>query len=152
MGRSLRFCWVFVGFLGIFAGTANADKIAGCNYTYAVGPYEDRGSVEIIKTAQGQSLKEIQDDQVVIFDKLTVSSASGDQARDLMKQDGNFKVFAAQARIFPDDVETVQEYVVPNASGSGEAQASFFAFYGKNNRYLGGFGIYGKTPYVCDWV
>jgi hypothetical protein len=152
MGRSLRFCSVFLGFFGVFAGIAHADTVAGCNYTFAVGPYEDRGSVLISKNPQGYSMKVIQDDQISQFDRVNVSSASGDQARELIKQDGNFKVFAAQARIFPDDVVRVDEYVVGPKDPGGSPQASFFAFYGKDNRYLGGFGIYGKTSYVCDWV
>ena len=64
----------------------------------------------------------------MLFNKLTVSSASGDQARDLMKQDGNFKVFAAQARIFPDDVERVEEYVVPTPAVRGTRRRASLPF------------------------
>ena len=72
MLNSLRICAKLAVFLCFVLSFAHADPVAGCNYTYSVGPYEDRGSVEIIKTTQGLSLKEIQDDQVVIFNKLTV--------------------------------------------------------------------------------
>jgi hypothetical protein len=137
------------------AAIAQADPLAGCNYTFSVGQYEDRGIVQIVKTPASVLMRIIEDDDTTQFDHVHLSSASGDQARALMKSDANFQEFAARARIFPDDVERVDEYVVtsqaPQAS-SQTPQASFFAFYGKDNRYLGGFGIHGQTSYVCDWV
>lgn len=135
--------------------SAKADTIASCNYTFPVGPYEDRGSVQVLNLASGMALKIVQDDDVVQYTKVTVSTASGDQARDLVKQDGNFRVFTTQAHIFVDEIDHVDEYAAlpsTGTAGSAEPQARFFAFFGKNQRYLGGFGMNGKTPFVCDWV
>jgi hypothetical protein len=152
--KSLKICWVFVAFCGVWSGTAHADPIAGCNYTFTVDvQYEDRGSVQILKDAHGiLSMKVIEDDAIDVLDKITLTSAGGDQAREMMNKEGSFRTFAAQARIFPDDIVRVDEYIAPGTGIllPGDPRGSFFAFYGKDERYLGGFGIYGKTPYVCD--
>ena len=141
-----------VGLSGLTGPARAGDFVASCNYSFPVGPYEDRGSIQILKVPAGLNVKVIQDDEVVVYPKVGVSTASGDQARDLVKNDGNFKIFVTQAHIFTDEIDHVDEYAVPNASGSGDPQVRFFAFYGKTQNYLGGFGMNGQTPFVCDWV
>ncbi len=156
MLKLLKICSVFAGILlGLGAKLAHADPVASCNYTFSVDvQYEDRGSVEILKDAHGAlTMKVIQDDEIDLLDKVTLSTASGDQARAMMNRDAGFRAFAAETRVQPDDIDRVDEYVAPGAPGvlgPGDPRGSFFAFYGKEDRYLGGFGIYGKTPYVCD--
>lgn len=140
------------GVLGALPAAAT-DIIARCNYDFDIRPgVYDRGSVQVTSNSAGFHMQFVQDDQITSYDKVVASTASGDQARDLIKKDANFSKFVSQVRIAPDQIVHVDAYAAPAAPSGGGPQARFFAFYGSDQRYLGGFGIFGKEPFTCDWV
>jgi hypothetical protein len=137
----------------VFAVSAQAELLAGCNYNFDIGPGTyDRGSIQVYSDPGNFRMQIVQDDDVSRFDGVNVSSANGDQARTQFKQNKDFRGYATEAKIYMDEVARVGAYVVGPIPGTTDPQARFYAFYGLNNQFLGGFGTFGKEVFVCDWT
>lgn len=144
---------IFVGVLGGLPQASATDIVARCNYDFDVSPgIYDRGSVAVTRNATGYRMQFIQDDEATGFDKVKPSTATGDWARDMIKKDVGFSKYIYQAHIDPTLIVKVDAYVAPVVEGGDDPQARFFVFSGAGARFLGGFGIFGKRPFICDWA
>jgi hypothetical protein len=145
----------FIRILALFAVVASisAELLAGCNYNFDMSPTTyDRGSVQVFSDPGNFWMQIVEDDNVSRFDRVNVSTANGDQARSQFKDNKDFRGYATEAKVYMDEVKKLNAYVVGPVPGTDDPQARFYAFYGDNDRFLGGFGTFGKTQFVCDWT
>lgn len=153
MSLKLNFFVLLGAILWAIPQASAANIVARCNYDFDIRPgVYDRGSLSIIKSATGYRMQFIQDDEPTVYDKVTVSTASGDWARDTIKKDATFSKYVYDGHIDPTQIDHVDGYAAPKAADGDEPQARFFVFLGLGNRFLGGFGLFGKTPFLCDWA
>jgi hypothetical protein len=144
---------VLVLSLSVFAISAQAGLLASCNYNFDVGPHTyDRGSVQVFSDPGNFWMQMVVDDVVSRFDRVNVSTANGDQARAQFKDNKDFRAYVTEAKVYMDEVTRVDAYVVGPIPDTVDPQARFYAFFGQNNQFLGGFGTFGKINFVCDWV
>jgi hypothetical protein len=140
-----------VGFLTVAAHWAKADVVAGCNFSFEGSP-DDRGSVQLLSRGGQLTMQIVQDDEVSALNPVRMAAATGDQIRAQIAKDATLKTDMGDSKVYPEDVNSSNAYTVAGAAGSKFPAAQFFAFYGADQRFLGGFGSIDADRFFCDWV
>jgi len=158
MSRLELVCWLAAfavcGGMELLPVQARADVLGNCNYI--LRDYSDRGSVMVFDRSGAVTMQMVIDGNQSVYSNLKTTHSTGDQARQEGKTNASFSKLMADAHIFPSDVQSLDVYLAPpDGTGSGTASsvpvASYYAFYGAEKAFLGGFGTIDGEWYVCTW-